>query len=204
MSIPPTQQYPPLPPANGGGLPPGNGGGPYGLAPPHSYPAAPYQPTAYGYVPPVPPRRSPGFWVGITAAIATGVILALLAGFFIGRGTRLSNGEAQSKITQQAQADQIAEQQALSSQKAIDQTAQARAVSSARRSGESAGLREGRIQGQQQGYQQGQAAGYSQGQAAGQAQGYQQGQQQGYNQGQSSGYSQGFNSGLCAAVSLVC
>ena len=31
------------------------------------------------------------FWVGITAAIATGVILALLSGFFIGRGTRLLN-----------------------------------------------------------------------------------------------------------------
>lgn len=200
MSTSPTQQYPPLPP--------GNGGGPYLVTAPHGYAAAPYQQSPYGYVPPVPPRRSPGFWVGITAAIATGVILALLAGFFIGRGTRLSNGEAQSKITQQAQADQISEQQALSNQKALDQTAQARAVSAARRSGESAGLREGRIQGQQQGYQQGQAAGYSQGQAAGQAagqaQGYQQGQQQGFNQGQSSGFSQGYNSGLCAGVGLVC
>ncbi len=195
MSLPPTQQYPPLPP--------GNGGGPYAVAPPVAYPAVPHQ-AAYGYLPPVPPRRSPGFWVGITAAIATGVILALLAGFFIGRGTRISNEEVQSKITQQAQADQIAEQQALSNQRAVDQTAQSKAVNAARRAGESAGLREGRIQGQQQGYQQGQQAGYSQGQAAGQAQGFQQGQQQGYSQGQSSGYSQGFNSGLCAAVSLVC
>ncbi len=196
MSLPPTQQYPPLPP--------GNGGGHYAVSPQATYPAAAYQPSPYGYVPPVPPRRGPGFWVGITAAIATGVILALLSGFFIGRGTRLSNEEAQSKITQQAQADQIAAQQALSSQKAVDQTAQARAVGAARRSGESAGLREGRIQGQQQGYQQGQQAGYSQGQAAGQANGFQQGQQQGFNQGQSSGYNQGFNSGLCAVTNLVC
>jgi hypothetical protein len=33
------------------------------------------------------------------------VILALFAGFFIGRGTRLSNSEAQSKITSASHVD---------------------------------------------------------------------------------------------------
>ncbi len=193
---PPTQQYPPMPP--------GNGGGPAVAVAHPGYPVMPYQPSPYGPVPATPPRRGAGFWVGVTAAIATGVILALLAGFFIGRGTRLSNSEAQSKITQQSQADQIAEQQALGQQKATDQAAENKAVSQAQKSGIQQGLQQGQIQGQQQGYQQGQAAGYSQGQSAGQTQGYQQGQQDGFNQGQSSGFSQGYNSGLCASSGLVC
>jgi flagellar biosynthesis/type III secretory pathway protein FliH len=162
-----------------------------------------YQPSSFGSIPVVPPRRGAGFWVGITAAIATGVILALLAGFFIGRGTRLSNGDVQAKVTAQGQADQIAQQQALSAQKAADQKVLNRAVVVARHNGERAGLREGRIEGQQQGYQQGQSQGYQQGQAAGQAQGFQQGQSQGFQQGQSQGYSQGLTSG-CAVSGFVC
>ena len=192
----PTQQFPPLPPPNGTGVPP--------AAPQATVPMVPYSPAQYGAVPATPPKRGAGFWVGITAAIAAGVVLSLLGGFFIGRGSRMSNNDVQSKITQQAQADQIAQQQTLAAQKAADQTAEDRAVSSARKAGESAGLREGRIQGQQQGFQQGQQSGYQQGQAAGQAAGFQQGQTQGFNQGQSSGYSQGFNTGLCASQNLVC
>src|SRR5450755_3624206 len=102
---PPTQPYAALPPANGGGAP---------LAQVGAYPVAPYMAA----VPVTPPRRSAGFWVAVTAAIAAGVVLALLAGFFIGRDTRLSNTSVQSKVTQQAQADQIAQQQILSAQKA--------------------------------------------------------------------------------------
>jgi hypothetical protein len=193
----PTQQFPSLAPPNGGGAPP--------LGPQRPpYPALPYAAAQYGPVPAVPPRRGAGFWVCVTAAIAAGVVLALLAGFFIGRGSRLSNADVQSKITQQAQADQITEQQALSAQKGADQTAEDKAVVQAQKNGEAAGLRQGQTEGQQQGFQQGQQAGYQQGQTAGQAQGFQQGQQQGFNQGQSSGYGQGFNSGLCASQSLVC
>jgi hypothetical protein len=184
-------------------LPPPNGGIPPTAVHPGGYPAAPY-PALYGPIPAVPPRRSAGFWVGVTAAIAAGVVLALLGGFFIGRGTRLSNGDVQGKITQQAQADQIAQQQALSAQKAADQTAADQAVGQAQKNGETAGLRQGRTQGQQQGFQQGQQAGYQQGQAAGQSQGYQQGQQTGFSQGQSSGYSQGYSSGVCSAQNLIC
>jgi flagellar biosynthesis/type III secretory pathway protein FliH len=136
--------------------------------------------------------------------VATGVVLALLAGFFIGRGSRLSNSDVQSKVTQQAQAGQIAEQQTLSAQKAADQTAMDTAVVQAQKNGETAGLREGRTEGYQQGQTAGQAQGFQQGQSSGQAQGFQQGQQQGYNQGQSSGYNQGFNSGVCATSDLIC
>jgi hypothetical protein len=189
---PPTQQ-----------LPPPNGGTPPSSVQSAPYPALPFAPQ-YAAIPVVPPRRGAGFWVGITAAIAAGVVLALVAGFFIGRGSRLSNTDVQSKITQQAQADQIGEQQALSAQKAADQTALDKAVSGAQKNGEASGLRQGQIQGQQQGFAQGQQAGYQQGQATGQSQGYQQGQQAGFSQGQSSGYNQGFNSGLCLSQSLVC
>src|SRR5437763_6868009 len=123
----PTQQFPPLPPPNGGGTPP---------VAQASVPMVPYSPAQYGPVPAVPPRRGAGFWVGITAAITAGVVLSLLAGFFIGRGSRLSTSNVQGQITQQAQADQIAQQQSLAAQKAADQTAEDKAVTQARRAGE--------------------------------------------------------------------
>jgi hypothetical protein len=192
----PTQPFPSLPPGNGNGT---------AVPVPHAgYPLLPYQPSPYGPIPAAQRQRGAGYWVGITAAIATGVILALFAGFFIGRGTRLSNSAAQSKITEQAQSDQIAEQQALSAQKAADQNAQNKAVAQAQKNGEAQGLRQGEIQGQQQGFQQGQQQGYQQGQATGQAQGFQQGQTQGYQQGQSDGFSQGYSSGVCSSSGLVC
>lgn len=188
----PTQQYPSLPPPNGGrGYPP---------APSVAYAPVPYHGVPYGPVPVVPPSRGAGFWVGITAAIATGVILALLGGFFIGRGTRLSSTDVQAKVTAQAQADQIAQQQALSAQKAADQTALNRAVANARRNGEAAGFRQGRIQGQAQGYQTGQAQGFQQGQQTGQAQGFGQGQRSGQRQG----YQQGLTTGCLAAGGIFC
>lgn len=192
---PPTQPFPSLPPGNGGSAVP---------APTHSFPPVAYQSAPYGPVPAGPPRRGAGFWVAVTAAVAAGVVLALVAGFFIGRGGRLSNTDVQSRITQQAQADQISQQQVLSAQKAADQTVEDKSVAQAQKNGERAGLRQGRTEGQQQGFQQGQQQGYAQGQTAGQAQGFQQGQTQGYSQGQSTGYGQGFNSGLCATQNLIC
>src|SRR5690348_18314392 len=104
------------------------GGGP-GQVPAYAQPA---MPTAYGApppgaVPPMPPQgRSAGFWVGITAAITAGVIAALLVGFFIGRGTRLSNDSVQGKLTQQQQADLIVQQKALNDQRATMLTRQRR------------------------------------------------------------------------------
>jgi hypothetical protein len=192
----PTQPFPAIAPGNGGGVRP--------TAPHSPYATVPYMPAQHGPVPATPPQRGSGFWVGVTAAIAAGVVVALLAGFFIGRGSRLSNSGVQTKVTQQAQADQIVEQQALSAQKAADQAAEDNAVTQAQKNGEAQGLRQGRNEGQQQGFQQGQQAGYQQGQSAGQASGFAQGQQQGFNQGQSSGYNQGFNSGLCVSQNLVC
>lgn len=194
---PPTQQFPP-------GLPPANGSGGMPAVDPHSFAPIAYQPAAYGPVPGIPNRRGAGFWVAVTAAVAAGVVLALVAGFFIGRGGRLSNTDVQGRITQQAQADQISQQQALSAQKAADQAAEDKAVTQAQKNGETAGLRQGRTEGQQQGFQQGQTQGFTQGQTAGQAQGFQQGQTQGFTQGQSEGQAQGFNSGLCATAGLIC
>jgi hypothetical protein len=185
---------PQLPPSNGGAVP---------LAAHPAYAPA-YPAEAFHAVPVTPPRRSAGFWVAVTVGAAVAVIAVLLSGFFIGRSTRLSNAEVQSRIVQQQQADEISQQQALNEQKAADQAVMNKAVVAAQKSGQQQGLSQGKIEGQQQGFAQGQKQGYQQGQAAGQAQGYQQGQSTGYNQGQSAGYSQGFNSGLCASANLVC
>jgi hypothetical protein len=164
-------QYPPLPPNQGGALVPVPNGG---------YAPVPYQASPYGPVPPVPPHRGSGFWVAVTALAATGVILALLAGFFIGRGTRLSNTEAQDKITQQSQADQLAQQRTLDSQVRADQTARDNAVSAARAAGEKDGYRNGEtdqsVKDQALANQQYQA-GLTQGQQQGQQQQSQQDQQ---------------------------
>ncbi len=190
----PTQQYIQLPPGyappNGMPVPmPGAG-----------YPGMPMQPAPWGAVPVVPPaKRSAGFWVGITAAIAAGVILALLAGFFIGRGTRLSNDAVQGKITEQSQADQIAQQKQLSDQKAADQTAENRAVTTASTQNYNRGHAAGYTDGYQKGYSTGQNSGFNQGQASGQAQGLSQGIQQGTQQGLSQGIAQGTSS-TCASA----
>src|SRR5438874_713073 len=91
-----------------------------GGPPAWSYPAPPAYygpPGAPATVPPIPPRsRSAGFWVLVSAAITFGIVVAILVGFFIGRGTRLSNDSVQGRLIQQSQADQISEQQALDRQ----------------------------------------------------------------------------------------
>lgn len=167
-----TQEYPQLPPAGGGVAP---------AAP--AYPAHPgyyQQPMQPAAVPPIPPSgRSTGFWIGVSTALTLGIVGALLIGFFIGRGTRLSNELVQSKIVQQSQADQIAEQQALDSQKATFQAAEARAVSAARKNAYSEGQEKGFTAGQQAGYNSGQSQGFSEGQATGTAEGEVQGFSQG-------------------------
>ncbi len=167
--------------------------------PPAAPPAYPSHPAYYGpaaapaTVPPLPPNsRSTGFWIGISGAIALGIVGTLLIGFFIGRGTRLSNESVQGKITQQSQADQIAEQQALDNQKAVYTAAEARAVSTARKNAYSEGHQAGFTAGQQQGFSTGQSQGYAQGQAAGTA------------LGETQGFSQGLNQGACFADSVFC
>jgi hypothetical protein len=157
---------------------------------PPAYYAPPMQPAA---VPPIPPRgRSTGFWVGISAAITLGIVGALLIGFFIGRGTRLSNDSVQGKIVEQSQADQIAEQQALDAQKTTLARDEAQAVSAARKNAYSAGQTAGFTAGQQQGFSNGQSEGFAQGQATGAA------------QGETQGFSQGLNQGACLANSIFC
>jgi flagellar biosynthesis/type III secretory pathway protein FliH len=130
--------------------------------------------------------------VGVTTAVTLGVVGALLIGFFIGRGSRLSNDSVQSKITEQAQADQISEQQALDKQQTALRSSEARAVAAARRSAYSQGRQAGFTAGQQQGYTAGQSQGFVQGQVAGSA------------QGQAEGLSQGLNQGACFANTVFC
>lgn len=181
-----TQEYPQLhtPSAGASGALSGYG------APAPAYYGPPGQPAP---VPPIPPRsRSTGFWVGISAAITLGVVAALLIGFFIGRGTRLSNDSVQGKIVEQSQSDQIAEQQALDVQKATLATNEARAVAAARRSAYSAGQTAGYTAGQQAGFSNGQSEGFVQGQASGTA------------EGETQGFSQGLNQGACLANSVFC
>jgi hypothetical protein len=183
-----TQQYPQLPGAAPGSAPAPNG---YASQPAYYGPPAPLGPPAS--VPPIPPPgRSTGFWVGISCAIAVGVVAALLIGFFIGRGTRLSNESVQGKIVQQSQSDQIAEQQALDQQRSALAAKQARAVAEARHNAYAAGRTAGFSAGQQAGFNTGQSEGFAQGQATGLA------------QGETTGFSQGLNQGACFANSIFC
>jgi hypothetical protein len=167
-----TQEYPQLQPPGSGGVPtaPAYAGQP-------AYYGPPTQPTT---VPPIPPSgRSTGFWIGVSTVLTLGIVGALLIGFFIGRGTRLSNESVQSKIVQQSQSDQIAEQQSLDNQKTAFAAAEARAVSAARKNAYSEGQEKGFSAGQQAGFNSGQSQGFSQGQATGTAQGEVQGFTQG-------------------------
>jgi hypothetical protein len=159
-------------------------------------PGPPMGPSGYAAapVPPVPPPRGrgAGFWVGITAAIAAAAVLLLLFGFFIGRSTRLSDDQVQVKINQQAQADKIATQKALTDQA---EALRAERITLVRRAADRArgrGLRQGRSEGREQGFDDGQA------------QGFQAGQSSGYAQGQSDGYQSGMSDGSCLANYFTC
>jgi hypothetical protein len=168
-------------------LPPSAGGPP----PAQQYPYAPQPATMppMAPVPPVPPPgRSAGWWVGITAAVTAGVIVALLGGFFIGRGTRLSNEEVQTRINAQAQTDQIAQERALNDQRRDMLRRQRTLVGRVSSKAESRGRRQGR----EEGFNEGQSTGFNQGQA------------QGYTQGQTEGYDQGLDTGACIADYFFC
>jgi hypothetical protein len=181
-----TQQYPQLPGPGAGAPPPAPSYAPH----PAYYGPPPMHPAP---VPPLPPTsRSTGFWIGLSAAITLGIVGMLLIGFFIGRGTRLSNDSVQGKIVQQSQADQIAEQQALDNQKTKFAASEARAVSAARKAAYSEGQSAGFTAGQQQGFTNGQSQGYAQGQATGTA------------LGETQGFSSGLNQGACLANSVFC
>jgi hypothetical protein len=176
--------------------------GPTVVLPPmgaHGFPAPPGPPLGPpGYpaaaVPPVPPPkgRGAGFWVGITAAIAAAAVLLLLGGFFIGRSTRLSDDQVQTKINQQAQADKIATQKALTDQAEALRAERIRLVRRAADRARGHALREGRSEGRQQGFDDGQA------------QGFQSGQSSGYAQGQNDGYQSGISDGSCLANYFTC
>jgi len=130
--------------------------------------------------------------VGISGAVALGIVAMLLVGFFIGRGTRLSNESVQGKITQQSQSDQIAEQQALDNQSAKLKTAESHAVASARRTALAEGRQEGFSAGQESGFRNGHELGFSEGNASGVA------------QGETHGFSEGLNQGACFANTIYC
>ena len=170
-------------------LPPG-GSGPL---PSYGYAYPPGQPMQGAPVPPVAPTgRSAGYLVGITAAATAIVILAHVAGFFIGRGTRLSNDEVQARITAQAQADEIARERALNEQRREASRRQGALIARVAAKAEARGRREGRAEGQQRGFTEGQQAGFSAGEAAG------------FSQGQTEGFSSGLDQGSCLASYLYC
>lgn len=181
-----TQEYPQLPGPGVGGPPP--------MAPGYSqYPAYYGPPMHPSTVPPLPPEsRSTGFWIGISGAVALGIVAMLLVGFFIGRGTRLSNESVQSKITQQSQADQIAEQQALDRQSSVLKQAESRAVASARHTAREEGRSEGFRNGQEVGFEHGHEQGYNEGNLTGRT------------AGETQGFSQGLNQGACFANTIYC
>lgn len=161
-------------------LPQGSGTAPPLVPPGHiAYPVGVPMPAQA--VPAVPPSpgRSPGFWVAVTAAITIGVVLALLGGFFIGRGSRLSNAEVQNRLTQQQQADLIVQQKTLNDQRTDLLRRQRTLIGRVSSKAEARGRREGVARGRQKGF----ADGQSQGIAQGQAQGYQEGRDTGFDQG---------------------
>lgn len=143
-----------------------------GLVPVGYAPGAPIAYPAAAPVPPVPPRgRGAGFWVMVTVGIAAGVLGALLAGFFIGQGSRLSDQQVKAKVTAQRHSDDLAKSSALADQrrtlargfssrlqKIID-----RVANRAEARGVSQGRADGFSQGHSQGFSEGQAAGYNNG-----------------------------------------
>lgn len=163
---------------------------------PHTYQAPPpgIPPTAAGFapvapVPPVPPAtRSTGWWVGVTAAVTAAVLVALLGGFFIGRDTRLSNHEVQTRIDAQAQADRVAQERALTDQRRDLLRRQRTLIGRVSAKAEARGVRRGR----EEGFTDGQSVGFGQGQA------------QGFVQGQTEGYDQGLDTGACLADYYFC
>lgn len=166
-----------------------------------SYGAPPVLPGAMQPIPvmpPAPPRaqRGTGFWIGIATASAVLAAVLLVGGFLVGQGTRMSNGQVQSKLTAQRQSDATQEQKDLRAQQS---ELHSEAVAAIRRAS-SAALKEGRAQGQKAGYISGQSAGY----AAGQSSGYAAGQSSGYAQGQIDGYTSGIQTGTCLANFFYC
>lgn len=159
-------------------------------------PGPPIGPPGYvaPAVPPVPPPkgRGAGFWVGISAAVAAAAVLLLLGGFFIGRSTRLSDDAVQTKINQQAQADKIATQKALTDQAEALRSERIKLVRRAADRARGRGLRQGRSEGRASGFDDGQA------------QGFQAGQSSGYAQGQTDGYQSGISDGSCLANYFTC
>lgn len=156
--------------------------------------AAPPPPPAV--VPPVPPaqpkERGPGFWIAVSAGVAALVMLLLLGGFMLGRSSRLSDDEVQTKIVQQRQADQLAQQRQVQELADRARKEKGAAVRRAADRARASALRQGRAEGRQTGYENGLSEGQAQGQAAGQA------------AGQSEGYSQGFNDALCLSSPYSC
>ncbi|MDX8152098.1 hypothetical protein SK069_10875 [Patulibacter brassicae] len=133
----------------------------------------------------------------MTAAL---VVLTLLGGFFIGRGSRMSNGDVQQRLNQQVQADQVTLDQELNKQR-TEMIAQRdrivrRAETRARRDGRADGLRQGRSEGRAEGRAEGEAAGRAAGRAEGEVAGRAAGLQE--------GWSSGFDTGLCLSDTFYC
>jgi hypothetical protein len=196
VSVPPeatgqtTAAFPPVAPGPPMAFAPS---GIYGYATPAGPPVVPpFVPPIYMGPASAGGSRSSGFWIALTGIVSVLVVAALLGGFFIGRSTRLANNDVQTKINQQSQGDQIAQQHALDGLRndLNDRTAvRVRQVSAA---AEKRGKSEGRAEGRQTGFEAGHKAGYTEGQSAG------------FASGQQAGYSQGLGDGTCVADFFYC
>jgi hypothetical protein len=200
---PPTQEFhaPTQPPTQEHQPHPGNGHAAPPMAP-AAYQAPPppmIPPTMHGppmtAVPPMPPTQQghgAGWWVGVIAAATAVGVLLVLGGFFLGRGTRLSDDSVQTKINQQRQADQISQQKALDAQATTMRHERSVAVRTASDRARARGIRQGRSEGHQQGVSEGEAQGFNNGQSSG------------YAQGQNDGFNNGLDTGSCLANSNFC
>ncbi len=128
---------------------------------------------------PVAPATKKRRWLPIVA-IAVGSVLVLGAatgGYFMGQGTRMSDGEVQQRVSAQARYDSRQLKAAVQQQKADF----------------GKDLVQAKQQAQEEGYDEGQDDGY----VAGEDAGYVAGEDAGYESGSAEGYSQGFDEGTC-------
>jgi hypothetical protein len=138
-------------------------------------------------------QRGWQFWVPTTVLAMLAVGGLAVGGYFVGEGSRPSDGQIASKLSA-----------AVSHQKAVDATAKTQALTTQRaemrrlfvRRGKrlaSRAYKKGYQTGNSAGYSSGQSAGYASGQDAGYQSGSLDGQAQGYAEGQLDGFIQGFD-----------
>jgi len=115
--------------------------------------------------------RGTGLWVGVSAAIALAVVLAILGGYFIGRGSRQSNSVIEQQLVQQRALDLKTTEQAVAAKALADHHSQVL--------GEQHANGVGFVHGKEVGFRTGEAQGISRGEAIGESHGREAGEEAG-------------------------